>query len=443
MLTVFSLQLFLAFLAVGLSFNWVLRYYIRTHAENAIIQTRAAFEEIDERNRPFLWAISRGRERFFDQNVREFSIIYDTNNMEIRLSHPHHEEAIIISEYLLNSGVSLTTRDLFRTQIDGRLFYFNISISTTAFPYTIAYRIFYLETTDIQQFASNMNILLIWLVVLVWLISMIAIALLASSLTKPLRHLSGFARQIGRGNFEVNQLTFANEEFEELNQSLNYAARQLAKYDNEQKTFFQNVSHELRTPLMSIKSYAEGIKYKIMTPENASDTILEAADRLASMVDDILYVSRIDNITTPALQVTNLNELVEKRVKNHQAMAKSKGITIEYISDDVPIMIPCVVSYIERAMDNLISNAIRYAESTIIVECYAIGSRAIVRVKDDGAGFDPASINQVFERFYKGHNGLTGIGLAIVKSIIDQHKGLTTAENGENGAVLTISLPRK
>lgn len=441
MLTVFSLQLFLAFLIVGLSFNWILRHYIRTHAENAILQSRAAFEEIDTRQPPFLWVISRReRERFFHQNVREFSIIHDETTMDILLS-PMHEEAIIITEYLFEKGIYLATRDFFRIQIDDRLFYFNISTST--FPGSTAYRVFYLETTDIQQFASNINVLLIWLVIVVWLISMVAIAFLASSLTKPLRHLSGFARQIGRGDFEVNQLTFANEEFEELNQSLNYAARQLARYDHEQKTFFQNVSHELRTPLMSIKSYAEGIKYKIMTPENASDTILEAADRLASMVDDILYVSRIDNITTPARQITNLNALVEKRIKNHATMAKSKGIKIDYVSDNVPIMIPCVVSYIERVIDNLISNAMRYAETTIVIECYAIGSRAIVRVKDDGKGFDPNSINQVFERFYKGSGGLSGIGLAIVKSIVDQHKGIATAENGEKGAVLTISLPRK
>jgi signal transduction histidine kinase len=257
--------------------------------------------------------------------------------------------------------------------------------------------------------------------------------------------LNRFAQQIGRGDFTSNKVVFANDEFENLNRSLNHTAKQLAKYDNEQKTFFQNVSHELRTPLMSIKSYAEGIKYGIMDSDQASETILNAADRLKGMVDDILYVSRIDNITTPHEDRVDLGELIAERIRIHETPQQKGMITLR--RDLLPTIIPCVKPFIERLMDNLITNALRYANSKILIECHADGGNATICITDDGQGFEPDALPHVFERFYRGKNGLTGIGLAIVKSITDQHGGTATAQNimNENkisGAQLTITLPR-
>jgi signal transduction histidine kinase len=300
------------------------------------------------------------------------------------------------------------------------------------------------EIYDIAAFRAVINRLLLVTLAVVWLVSMVLAAVLANSMMKPLRILRDFVRQIGRGDFSPNSHTFANEEFDELNQSLNSAVKQLAAYDNEQKTFFQNVSHELRTPLMSIQSYAEGINQGIMDADAASATILEATGRLKSMVEDILYVSRLDSVSTPAMEQVNLCAIVETRISLQQPVAKIRCLNIKYISDGEPIFIHCAVEYIDRAVDNLISNAIRYAKKEITVECFAIGAKATVRVTDDGPGFEVSALSHVFERFYRGKNVLTGIGLATVKSITDQHKGSATAENGkEKGAILTISLPRK
>jgi signal transduction histidine kinase len=304
--------------------------------------------------------------------------------------------------------------------------------------------VFYVNVTEMRTLISVVNRLLIISVAAIWLVSMLIAGVLVDSMMKPFRTLRNFVRQIGKGDFTPNKNSYANEEFDELNQSLNSTARQLAAYDNEQKTFFQNVSHELRTPLMSIQSYAEGINQGIMDAESASATILEATERLKSMVEDILYVSRLDSVAAPAMEQVNFNAIVESRIRLQKLFAESHGLKIKYISDGEPIQIQCVVNHIERAVDNLISNAVRYAKKKITVECYAIGGSATIRVTDDGPGFEPSALPHVFERFYRGKNGLTGIGLATVKSITDQHKGSTTAENGKNkGAILTISIPRR
>lgn len=302
------------------------------------------------------------------------------------------------------------------------------------------YTIFYVDITDISRFSNQVNMILLILVVAVWLLSIIFTTFLAKSLARPLLQLTQFALRIGRNDFTQNEVAYATEEFALLNQSLNQTAKQLAKYDNNQKTFFQNASHELRTPLMSIKMYAEGIKMGIMDTQSASHTILESTDRLTNMVGDLLYISRLDNIEAPHSDEVDLRKLLGERVRVYEGLQSDLTIHIEV--DENPVIVTCTKAYIERAVDNVIANALRYADTTLLAECRMVGSRAVIRITDDGPGFNPDDLPHVFERFYHGENGQSGLGLAIVKSITDQHNGTVNAINKEKGAAVVISLPR-
>jgi len=442
-LTTFSLLLFFSFMVVGASFNFTANHYIQISARNALIDARDAHMiglTVDATVDGFLsHVVARGGHvNFFHHNIRHFYV------------DPYFQLAGVITvPYTVVRDITGVLSDEMpdlanltpprRITANGNVYYITAARAMVTPP--MVYAIYYIDTTDLQRFTSGINLRLIWLVAIVWFTTMLLSTILAGALARPLKNLSQFAGQIGQGNFEQNPVTFANEEFEELNQSLNHAAKQLARYDNDQKTFFQNVSHELRTPLMSIKSYAEGIKYGVMDNTKAAETILECTDRLTEMVGDILYVSRIDNITPPMMEEVNLVALIHERVAGQKSLAERKNLIIDFISDGEPIIIPCVISYIERAIDNLISNAIRHASGTVTLECYQVGAKATIRVLDDGPGFEPEALPHIFERFFKGKNGLTGIGLSIVKSVVEQHKGIATAENGEKGAVMTISLP--
>jgi signal transduction histidine kinase len=178
-----------------------------------------------------------------------------------------------------------------------------------------------------------------------------------------------------------------------------------------------------------------------MPKEDASQTILEATDRLTEMVGDVLYISRIDAISKPAMESTDIHLLIEDRISRHKALADSKNLKIKFNHDSKPVIINCASSYMGRALDNLIANAIRFANEDITVDCFRVGSRVVIRVSDDGPGFEPEILPNAFERFIKGKNGQTGIGLAVVRSIAEQHKGTVDAENGTVGAKLTINMP--
>ena len=442
-LTTFSALLFFSFALVGFAFNLAANQYIRSSAIGALYDALGAHIEglhADGFSEEFISHVrARGvHVNFFHRNLRHFHV--DGEYQLAGTSPVSYTVMRDIIGVLEAEGADLTNISPKRIRVGTNVYFIATFMTMVRPPFT--YAVYYIDATDLQRFTANVNLRLLGLVAMIWFTTVLMSTYLAGSLAKPLRNLSKFARQIGQGDFTPNPVSYANEEFEELNQSLNHTAKQLAKYDNDQKTFFQNVSHELRTPLMSIKSYAEGIKYGVMDHKMASETILECTDRLTEMVGDILYVSRIDNITPPMMEDINFTALVEERVAGQKSLAERRGLTLDFKSDSEPIIISCVTSYIERAVDNLISNAIRYAENTITLECYATDAKATIRVLDDGPGFEPEMLPHVFERFYKGKNGLTGIGLSIVKSVVEQHKGTATAENGEKGAVLTISLPR-
>ena len=433
-LSLFSLMLFASFLIIGFTFNFAVHRYITSGAEEALGVARDEYQLGNERH--FVSRFVFGGDSFFSRTVPYFEL---NHNYEI-LSLFYTRYAVLVADYLVEENVTLAAMDLRRVRSGDQTMYISIVPENNS---PSIFVVFYLDVTEILQFSTLVNRLLLLLGAFVWLIAIVVSGIVSDLLVRPLRKLRDFVFQIGKGDFTPNDFKFASEEMQELNQSLNNAAIKLAGYDNDQKTFFQNVSHDLRTPLMAIKSYSEGIKYGIMDPLDASETIIKAADRLTGMVDDIMYVSRLDSLAVPKMGRDNLSEIVAERIMQHREYAKSIGLSIKFSSSGGSLIIVCATQYIERAVDNLISNALRHAKSWVKIECRAIGNRVILVVSDDGPGFEKDALPHVFERFYRSKNGMTGIGLSIVKSIADQHKATATAENGEDGgAVLTISFPR-
>jgi len=294
-----------------------------------------------------------------------------------------------------------------------------------------------------QTVIGRAGITLFVLVGIMFMVAVFVSYFLSNSITRPIEKLGKFALSIGNGSFDTNDFKFQDIELENLNAALNKSVKQLGVYDSAQKDFFQNASHELRTPLMSIKCYAEGIVYGLMEPKQASETILAETDKLSELVTDLLYIAKIDNITSVyATENVDLVAVIKACAARQQAVASNRQVSFVFHFSDGSIHYQCIVELISRAIDNLISNAIRYAASQVTLSCRTEGRNIQIIVSDDGNGIETNALPHVFERFYKGKGGNTGIGLAIVKSITDQHKGHVKAENlGDGGAAFTLTLP--
>lgn len=287
-----------------------------------------------------------------------------------------------------------------------------------------SYIVFYVDITTISRFTDTINFVLVIIMLVAGFISFCIAAIISNSVNRPVKQLTSFVRQIGKGDFTKRNLTFADKEFTELANVMNQSAWQLNSYDNEQKTFFQNVSHEFRTPLMSIKCYAEGMECGLMDQAKSSRIIITEVDRLSEMVEDLLYLSRIDNLTQNIEKKQNdLRETFGSCADNLKSIADKENIKFIYDFDEAPVLFEYNDKYMYRALSNLITNALRYAKSQIILTCKTEGKTIKLSVVDDGEGISAEALPYIFERFYKGKNGKHGIGLSIVKSVINLHGG--------------------
>ena len=218
--------------------------------------------------------------------------------------------------------------------------------------------------------------------------------------------------------------------------------RDIEKEAERQQTFFQNASHELKTPLMAIQGYAEGIQAGVMDAGGAADVILEESDRMTELVEELLDISKIDmGRQRLTLSETDIRELLYDGIRAVEPAAAASGITIAPDFPKEPVMLSCDDTRLRRAVSNILSNGVRYARSELRLTCRANKHHVTIRIQDDGDGIAEADLPHIFDRFYMGKSGKSGIGLALTREIIHLHKGTIRARNGDTGAVFEISIP--
>lgn len=277
------------------------------------------------------------------------------------------------------------------------------------------------------------------------LIALLIGSLFGRRIAKPISRLNdtmlNFSLNDSTDSIEMN----TNDEISELGHTFNQMIKKIHAFDEERKMFLQNTSHELKTPLMSIQGYAEAIKDGIVTGDKVNDSldiIIEESQRLKKTVDEIIYLTKLENANEKfSFENRNLAAAVEKSIISVQSLASDKNI---YIKNEVKK--DTIVSIDEdkliRVLINILGNAIRYASKLIVINTICTSKHIELFIIDDGDGFEAGVENKIFERFYKGKDGSTGLGLTICKTIISKHSGSISAYNkSPHGAVFKIVLP--
>jgi two-component system phosphate regulon sensor histidine kinase PhoR len=231
----------------------------------------------------------------------------------------------------------------------------------------------------------------------------------------------------------------------------------LRKLEEVRKEFVANVSHELKTPVTSIKGFLETLIEggALEEPESARrflSIIARQSDRLAAIIDDLLYLSRLEYEEKPiALQPVDLEGVIERSVANFEHAAQARGIDLTLRVEAPHRMVMGDGSLLARAVDNLVDNAIKYSPPgrRVEVALRATPAEVLLQVTDQGIGIPEEVLPRLSERFYRVDTarsremGGTGLGLAIVKHIARVHSGMLLIESklGE-GSRFTIRLPR-
>ena len=218
--------------------------------------------------------------------------------------------------------------------------------------------------------------------------------------------------------------------------------------------FLATLSHELRTPLNAILGYAQMLSMGVLQEERQSHAIAvltRNAESLRQMIDDVLDVSRITSgkIRLNVMPV-QLDEIVRNAVATMQPAADAKGVALQVVVDAEIAPVPGDQDRLQQVVWNLLSNAVKFTPrgGHVQLRVEPVDTRVQLVVSDDGQGIDPAFLPHIFERFRQAdsrfareHGGL-GLGLAIVRELIELHGGTVsaTSDGPGTGATFTIRL---
>lgn len=307
------------------------------------------------------------------------------------------------------------------------------------------YVLIFTKIQDLNQISQLMNRTQIMSLIVGGVFAVILGTIFQRGLTKPIGKLKNYMTNFSLKDSQPELIIRTGDEIEELADCFSNMIQKLKRYDVQQKTFLQNTSHEFKTPLMSIQGYAEAIKDGVVEEnemEESLDVIIDESKRLKKIVDEMIYLIKLDNVEeTFHLETTDIQEIMVQSVKSVKALADAKSISF-MAEEDCTYKGYLDKEKFTRAIINILSNGIRYAEKEIRIMCKAHDNYFEILIVDDGKGFRIGEENKIFERFYKGENGGTGIGLAITKAIIVGHKGQIEAYNAiPKGAAFKIMLP--
>lgn len=280
----------------------------------------------------------------------------------------------------------------------------------------------------------------------------IVFLIVADIIVKPISRLTKVTDELAKGNYKVRVNYEGKDEISSLYASFNQMAVRLAKQETIRQQFISDVSHEFQTPLTAISGFATILKNENLTDEQRqkyADIILFNSNRLSHLSKNMLQLTLLDGEDT-SLDKSEfpLIEQLNRVIEMEDNAALSKDIEIEFIHPKKEFIIEADESRMEQVWINLLSNAIKYTNEhgVVTVEVRRTPMELQVRFEDTGVGMSQDAISHIFERFYRQDKSRTiegnGLGLSIVKRIIDLHHYKIDVESQEDvGSVFTVYIP--
>ncbi len=217
--------------------------------------------------------------------------------------------------------------------------------------------------------------------------------------------------------------------------------------EEKMQQFFQNMSHELKTPIMSIQGYAEGIQTGIIPTEQAVDVILNESQKMEQLVEELLFLSKMESGQLhEQKEAVEWDEMIYDCVRTMDPVAKQRHLVWQlHIPDALPLFYGHEAQ-LTKAFSNVLTNAVHYANNTVTIAIKWDASHWYIAIQDDGPGVSEQDAPYVFDRFFKGSGGHTGIGLALAKDIVTLHQGtirlIPPDTKHTTGALFLMTFPR-
>ena len=318
------------------------------------------------------------------------------------------------------------------------------------------------DMPEIQQFIISACIAVVLILAFTAMIMMVWIY---GSIISPIHKLQEAAQNVEEGNlnFEIkpekdDEMGRLMQAFEKMRIRLRDNAEEKLKSDRESKELISNISHDLKTPITAIKGYVEGIRDGVAdTPEKMEKyigTIYNKANEMDTLINELTFYSKIDTNRIPyTFSKLNVEDYFADCAEEVGLELETRGIELvyaNYVEDNVQVIADG--EQIRRVIHNIISNAIKYMDKPkgiIQIRIKDVGDFIQVEIEDNGKGIAAKDLPSIFDRFYRtdvsrnSSKGGSGIGLSIVKKILEDHGGKVWATSREGIGTIMYFVLRK
>ena len=307
-----------------------------------------------------------------------------------------------------------------------------------------------------KTFLASVHKSLIWVGIGIMAVGLAASYALARSITVPIRKLSRAAEELEQGNLGKTVLVEATDEVGHLAAIFNRMSETLAPNTKLRRQLLANIAHELRTPLAVIQGHLEGMVDGVIEPSKEQlSSLHDEAVRLNRLITDLRDLS-LAEVRQLALeqQPTDINQLIARTVTMLKPLADEKEIEISYTLEKNLPVVTVDSDRMSQVFYNILVNAIRYSpvkghvQVTTALTEYQEKRWLKISIEDNGPGIAPEDVQYVFDHFYRGDksrdrkSGGSGIGLAIVKQLVENHGGQVNVESILGaGSIFHVLLP--
>jgi signal transduction histidine kinase len=297
------------------------------------------------------------------------------------------------------------------------------------------------EIRGMYAFVANKMIIII---ILSMVFSAFLFYILSLKITSPIKTISAAVMEFSKGNFKKRVEYSVDNELGELAQNINHMASSLDNLEQLRQGFISDVSHELRTPLTTISGFVEGILDGTIPKESQEeylDVVLSESKRLSRLITNLLQLTHMESGKARVDRTDfDINELARLALLKFEMMITPKGIDVSMNMDKDKLMVNADKDMITQVLINLINNAVKFTPNggKISIDIEDKKDKAVISVTNTGHGIEPEKLQFIWDRFYKVDKSRSedrtgmGLGLYIVKSIINLHKENITADSKLN-----------
>ncbi len=309
------------------------------------------------------------------------------------------------------------------------------------------------DQSEVSDLLSNMNSAMIFSAFAIGLASVVLIYFVSKRQAAPLKSMSMAASKFAKGDFSTRINVTSKDEIGHLAESFNSMAEDLENHENMNRQFLSNVSHDLRTPMTTISGFMDSIMEGAIKPEDYPkyfSVISSEIKRLSRLVTTLLDITRIESGTRKfMMERFDICEMARQIIISSEMRITKKNIDLSFESDRDNMYVHADKDAINQVMYNLIDNAIKFTgqDQKMTVNITRKGEFISTEIYNYGVGISEEDLPHVFDRFYKTDKsrGLDkmglGLGLYIVKAIIDAHDGEIKAESdGANWTRFTFYI---